>query len=124
MGPPMLLNIHDWDKPERHRQAVWFASAVCHGDYFLFDNEPLMDFVDQPKRPEVLGFSSQTNFACLFTTPEEKDRIRRVLAVCLFSKLIPLFYYQSHTHSLPLFHSICCQFAQHHPFFYHRQDPH
>ncbi|CAG8400279.1 unnamed protein product [Penicillium salamii] len=84
MGPPMLLNIHDWDKPERHRQAVWFASAVCHGDYFLFDNEPLMDFVDQPKRPEVLGFSSQTNFACLFTTPEEKDRIRRVLAVCLF----------------------------------------
>ncbi|CAG8201673.1 unnamed protein product [Penicillium salamii] len=84
MGPPMLQNIHNWDKPERHRQAVWFASAVCHGDYFVFENEPLMDVVDQPESPEVLGYSSQTNFACWFTTPEEKDRIRRVLAVCLF----------------------------------------
>lgn len=89
MGPPILPNIQRWDGPARHRQALWFASSQNQGDYFLFDEAASpKDVADQPASHEWLGCSSRTKISIWFAKPHEKDRFRRVLAVCLFSKLI------------------------------------
>ena len=94
VGPPMLPNIHRWDRPERHRQAVWFTSANNIGDYFVFQEvrHPMV-VMGAPESHEWPGCSSQTAITLCFAKPEEKDRFRRVLAVCLFSKLLQFFHF-------------------------------
>jgi hypothetical protein len=94
VGPPMLPNIHRWDWPERHRQAVWFTSASNLGDYFVFQEVPHpMVVMDGPESHEWLGYLSRTALTLRFGKPEEKDRFRRVLAVCLFSKFFDSNYF-------------------------------
>ncbi|CAG7937492.1 unnamed protein product [Penicillium olsonii] len=85
MGPPILHNFHQWDRPERHRQAVWFSSAASYGDYFVFmNNDYPPNSVYQSVGSEGPVYPMGANVACWFKEPQEKDRIRRVLAVCLF----------------------------------------
>lgn len=92
MGPPILHNFHQWDRPERHRQAVWFSSAASYGDYFVFmNNDYPPNSVYQSAGSEGPVYPMGANVACWFKKPQEKDRIRRVLAVCLFCKLTPSF---------------------------------
>lgn len=94
VGPPMLPNIQRWDRPERHRQAVWFTSASNLGDYFVFQEVPHpMVVMDGPESHEWLGCLSRTALTLRFGKPEEKDRFRRVLAVCLFSKFFDSNYF-------------------------------
>ncbi|KAJ5156619.1 hypothetical protein N7492_009422 [Penicillium capsulatum] len=86
-GPPMLPCIHGWDSPERQRQAVWFSNGRREGDYFLFS-----DWNDQFKNGAVPGSMETRCSPCVarvvkYADPDEKDRFRRVLAVCLFASL-------------------------------------
>jgi hypothetical protein len=117
VGPPMLPNIHRWDRPERHRQAVWFTSAGNLGDYFVFQEVPhSMDVTDALESQEWPACSQQTAVTLRFAEPEEKDRFRRVLAVCLFSKLSQSLHFTSLSLSIHLlakflspFHYFTCR---------------
>ncbi|KAJ5169455.1 uncharacterized protein N7500_002238 [Penicillium coprophilum] len=86
VGPPMLPSLHQWDTPERHRQAVWFSSARDRGDYFVFAEwDDLAKAADAPASHVGLRCSSRIAHIVRFENAEEKDRFRRCLAVCLFS---------------------------------------
>lgn len=84
-GPPLIPCIHQYDTPERHRQAVYFNACASEGDYFVFS-----DWADLAET----GFLDNVALRCpsrviqaVTFDPAEKDRFRRVLAVCLFCKL-------------------------------------
>lgn len=85
-GGPMIPNLHSWDTPQRHRQAVWFKTGHREGDYFLFT-----DWTEMVLQGIVPGqdleptCSSQVSMSVKFDDPEERDRFRRILAVCLFA---------------------------------------
>ncbi|KAJ5756264.1 hypothetical protein N7533_005807 [Penicillium manginii] len=95
-GIPLLINIHGWNTPQRHRQAVWFNNSHNTGDYFVFDYSD----------PEPMGRASpnaQQRMSVLplylikFDDPEERDRFRRFLAISLFApvtnpKLVEYFF--------------------------------
>lgn len=71
--------------PERFRQALWFSTGRREGDYFIF-----ADWQDQVRQGHVPGSvdgrcSPRVVRAVQFADPEEKDRFRRCLAVCLLS---------------------------------------
>ncbi|KAJ5972278.1 uncharacterized protein N7479_002196 [Penicillium vulpinum] len=86
VGPPMLPSLHQWDNPERHRQAVWFSSARDQGDYFVFAEwDDLVKAVDAPASHVELRCSPRIAHIVRFEDAEEKDRFRRCLAVCLFA---------------------------------------
>lgn len=112
VGPPMLPNLHRWEQPARYRQAVRFTSARNLGDYFVFQEvtHP-MEVWGAPESHESAGCSSQTALTLRFAKPEEKDRFRRVLAVCLFCKFISLFTSLSLSCQPPFrIPSCCCSF--------------
>ncbi|KXG50867.1 uncharacterized protein PGRI_064390 [Penicillium griseofulvum] len=86
VGPPMLPSLHQWDTPERHRQAVWFSSARDRGDYFVFAEwDDLVKAADAPGSHVGLRCSPRVAHIVRFEDAKEKDRFRRCLAVCLFS---------------------------------------
>ncbi|KAF7527795.1 hypothetical protein PCG10_002266 [Penicillium crustosum] len=86
VGPPMLPSLHQWDSPERHRQALWFSSARDRGDYFVFAelNTPV-NAADAPASHAGRGCSPRIVYIVRFEDAEEKDRFRRCLAICLFA---------------------------------------
>jgi hypothetical protein len=87
VGPPMLPSLHQWDTPERHRQAVWFSSARDRGDYFVFAEwDDLVKAADAPGSHVGLRCSPRVAHIVRFEDAKEKDRFRRCLAVCLFCK--------------------------------------
>lgn len=83
-GPPLIPCIHQYDTPERHRQAVYFNVCAGEGDYFIFS-----DWTDLAET----GFLDNIALRCPSRVIQtvafdhaERDRFRRVLAVCLFCK--------------------------------------
>ncbi|CEO60262.1 hypothetical protein PMG11_04897 [Penicillium brasilianum] len=86
-GPPAIPCKNGWDSPERHRQAMWFASARQEGDYFIFaDWEDSIVSGFQPG--EWQGrCSPRVALIVRFNDPAEKDRFRRILAVCLLESV-------------------------------------
>lgn len=87
-GMPMIPCRHHWDTPERQRQAVHYAMNTT-GDYFIFAD--WLEFVaagspEDKKTKNELRCSSKVIRAVRFDDPAEKDRFRRILAICLFSK--------------------------------------
>lgn len=87
VGPPMLPCLHEWDTPERHRQAVWFSSASDRGDYFVFtDWTDIMKAGDDPASHTRLRCSPRVAHTVRFEDAREKDRFRRCLAICLLCK--------------------------------------
>ncbi|KAJ9489843.1 hypothetical protein VN97_g3447 [Penicillium thymicola] len=92
VGPPMLPSLHQWDSPERHRQALWFSSARDRGDYFVFaELDTPVNAADAPASHAGRGCSPRVAHIVRFEDAEEKDRFRRCLAICLFSKFYIIF---------------------------------
>ncbi|KAJ5415695.1 hypothetical protein N7465_004390 [Penicillium sp. CMV-2018d] len=86
VGPPMLPSLHQWDSPERHRQALWFSSARDRGDYFVFaELDTPVNAADAPASHAGRGCSPRVAHVVRFEDAEEKDRFRRCLAICLFA---------------------------------------
>ncbi|KAF4771050.1 hypothetical protein HAV15_012390 [Penicillium sp. str.  len=85
VGPPMLPSLHQWDSPERHRQALWFSSARDRGDYFVFaELDTPVNAADAPA--SHAGRECSPRIAqCVRFEDKEKDRFRRCLAICLFA---------------------------------------
>lgn len=85
MGMPCLIPcMHGYDTPERHRQAVYFNVCGAQGDYFIFsDWDDLME-TGGGADGTAARCSSRVICTVRFEDPAEKDRFRRVLAVCLF----------------------------------------
>ena len=87
VGPPMVPSFHGWDSPERHRQALWFSSATNQGDYFVFADSVLNQLrsIGTPASHGPLC-STRVVLTVRFDNPTQKDRFRRLLAICLFGK--------------------------------------
>lgn len=83
-GVPLVPCLHNWDTPERHRQAVWFNTNGLAGDYFVFADWADLREAGFPADPLAQRCPSRVVETIRFDDPEEKDRFRRVLAVCLF----------------------------------------
>jgi len=85
LGPPMIPGISG-NNPERHRQAMMFSSRRNEGDCFIFANTDQLNSYQLPP-----GFdgrcSSGVYCAVQMDNAVEKDRFRRVLAVCLMSSV-------------------------------------
>lgn len=81
---PMVPCLHGWDSPERHRQAVRFADGGLAGDYFVFADWADLGAAGYPSDRLLLRCSFRVVETVRFDDPEERDRFRRVLAVCLF----------------------------------------
>ncbi|KAL2852403.1 hypothetical protein BJY01DRAFT_232614 [Aspergillus pseudoustus] len=86
-GPPLIRCLHQYDTPERHRQAVYFNMHSSAGDYFIFSD--WIDILEAgfPDDHLNLRCSSRIFHVVKFTDPGEKDRFRRALAACLFITL-------------------------------------
>ncbi|KAJ6189318.1 hypothetical protein N7519_004226 [Penicillium mononematosum] len=83
---PARGRLHQWDNPERHRQALWFSSARDRGDYFVFAEwDDLVRAEDAPASHLALRCSPRIAHIVRFEDAEEKDRFRRCLAICLFA---------------------------------------
>lgn len=87
-GPPMIPCIHQYDTPERHRQAVYFNICAGEGDYFIFSD--WTDLVDTGFLDNIALRCPSRVIQTVTFDPAEKDRFRRVLAVCLFCKYLNL----------------------------------
>ncbi|KAK1139668.1 hypothetical protein N8T08_000537 [Aspergillus melleus] len=83
-GPIMVPCLHLYDAPERHRQAVRFSADSRAGDYFIFSD--WVDFVEAgfPENNLDVRCPHRVVYTVKFDNPAEKDRFRRVLAICLF----------------------------------------
>ncbi|KAJ5190707.1 uncharacterized protein N7498_009692 [Penicillium cinerascens] len=87
LGPPMIPGINGWDSPERHRQAVWFSSRrENEGDYFIFTDKHEVNSLGHPSGSVEVRCSSRV-YLVVHCDEAEKDRFRRVLAVCLMSSV-------------------------------------
>ncbi|PYH45284.1 uncharacterized protein BP01DRAFT_398769 [Aspergillus saccharolyticus JOP 1030-1] len=86
-GPPMIPCLHNYDMPERHRQAVYFAMNTRQGDYFIFSDWADYSRAGFPADNVLLRCSKRLVYTVRFENAEEKDRFRRVLAICLFATL-------------------------------------
>ncbi|RAH71533.1 uncharacterized protein BO66DRAFT_437154 [Aspergillus aculeatinus CBS 121060] len=84
-GPPLIPCLHNYDMPERHRQAVYFRMNERQGDYFIFAD--WADYVRAgfPENTTAVRCAKRVVYTVRFEDPEEKDRFRRVLAICLFA---------------------------------------
>ncbi|RAH85745.1 hypothetical protein BO86DRAFT_436965 [Aspergillus japonicus CBS 114.51] len=84
-GPPLIPCLHNYDMPERHRQAVYFRMNARQGDYFIFAD--WADYVRAgfPENTTTVRCAKRVVYTVRFEDPEEKDRFRRVLAICLFA---------------------------------------
>lgn len=87
IGPPAIPCKHGWDRPERHRQALWFSTAQDAGDYFIFADQG--DCTGSQKESIIRDGSCSHHVVQVvhFDDPEMKDRFRRILAVCLLESL-------------------------------------
>lgn len=96
-GVPLIPCLHAWDTPEKHRQAVRFNAGGLAGDYFVFADWADLREAGFPANSVSLRCSSRVIETIRFDDPEEKDRFRRVLAVCLFCEYSPfsLYYTES-----------------------------
>lgn len=83
---PLMPSLHNWDSPERHRQALYFDRAAQAGDYFVFADWADLRDAGFPRDSLPLRCSPRIVETIRFDGPEEKDRFRRILAVCLFCK--------------------------------------
>ncbi|KAE8372888.1 hypothetical protein BDV26DRAFT_301436 [Aspergillus bertholletiae] len=83
-GPPLVPCIHQYDTPERHRQAVYFNTRACEGDYFIFSDWADIVKAGFPENNVRVWCSSRVIYTIKFEDADEKDRFRRVLAACLF----------------------------------------
>jgi hypothetical protein len=88
-GPPMIPSIHEWDSPERHRQAVWFSTSSSgnEGDYFIF-----YDYQELTTAGTIDGSANRRCSSRVYLTVSwnggvERDRFRRILAVCLLASV-------------------------------------
>lgn len=88
-GPPLLPSRHQWDTPERHRQAV-YHSTNRDGDYFIFADWAEFVAAGQPANNVAVRCSNRVLCVVKFDGAAEKDRFHRVLGVCLFGKLLLL----------------------------------
>lgn len=87
LGPPMIPGINGWDSPERHRQAMWFSSRSGNeGDYFIFTDKHEVNNLGLPSGSADVRCSSRV-YLVVHCDEAEKDRFRRVLAVCLMSSV-------------------------------------
>jgi hypothetical protein len=87
VGPPAIPCKNGWDSPERHRQAMWFTTARQEGDYFLFaDWEDSIVSGFEPGEWEG-RCSPRVALIVRVNDPAEKDRFRRILAVCLLESV-------------------------------------
>jgi hypothetical protein len=86
-GPPLLPSRHNWDTPERHRQAVHHA-VDRSGDYFVFADWYDWTAAGQQDNIVDVRCSNRVVWVVSFNDREEKDRFRRVLGACLFSKCL------------------------------------
>lgn len=87
-GPPLIPCIHQYDTPERHHQAVYFNVCAGEGDYFIFS-----DWTDLAETGCLDNIALRCPSRVIQTVTfdhAEKDRFRRVLAVCLFCKYLNL----------------------------------
>lgn len=85
-GPPLVPCLHPYDTPERHRQAVYFNVNIREGDYFLFSDYADWAQAGFPENNLEMRCSHRVLYTIKFDDREKKDRFRRVLAACLFSK--------------------------------------
>lgn len=87
IGPPAIPCKNGWDSPERHRQALWFSTARQEGDYFIF--AAWRDCIATGLPPGSLEGRCSPRVAQVvrFDDPIEKDRFRRILAVCLLESV-------------------------------------
>lgn len=85
-GPPLLPSRHNWDTPERHRQAVYHATSRS-GDYFIFADWEDFLTAGQPANTVAVRCSNRVICTVKFDDPAEKDRFRRILGASLFGKL-------------------------------------
>ncbi|OXV09361.1 hypothetical protein Egran_02883 [Elaphomyces granulatus] len=83
-GPPLLPNRFNWDTPERHRQAVYHATNRS-GDYFIFADWAEFLGAGQPVDDLAVRCSSEVVAVVRIRDPAEKDKLRRVLGLCLFA---------------------------------------
>ncbi|KAL1983048.1 hypothetical protein VTN96DRAFT_531 [Rasamsonia emersonii] len=93
-GPPLLPSRHNWDTPERHRQAVRHA-VDRSGDYFIFSDWADWMAAGQPDDILDVRCSNRVVWVVSFDDREDRDRFRRVLGVCLFASIevVPLVGY-------------------------------
>lgn len=87
-GVPLVPCLHEWDSPERHRQAVRFNTSGLAGDYFVFADWAELVEAGFPANSPTLRCSPRVVETIRFDGPEEKDRFRRVLAVCLLCEYL------------------------------------
>lgn len=81
---PLMPCFHNWDSPERHRQAVYFDRQALVGDYFVFADWADLKAAGFPADSLPLRCSTRIVTTVGFDDSEERDRFRRCLAVCLF----------------------------------------
>ncbi|KAJ5388303.1 hypothetical protein N7509_010844 [Penicillium cosmopolitanum] len=93
---PLLINIHGWDTPQRHRQAVCFNTSHKSADYCVFNySSPSATGQENPYAQQKM--SVVPLYHLKFDDPEERDRFRRCLAISLFapvtnSRLVEYFF--------------------------------
>ena len=91
---PFIPSMHHWDTPERHRQALYFATNMREGDYFIFTDWADLRGCETVEDDTVRRCSNQVVEVVRFDDPAEKDRFRRALAICLFGKFL---FFSFHT---------------------------
>lgn len=86
-GPPMIPSIYNSPSLERHRQALWFSTAQSEGDYFIFNDRADRIMKKLPAGHEKVRCMGKLLFAIQWSSPAEKDKFRRCLAVCLLASV-------------------------------------
>ncbi|KAJ6084110.1 hypothetical protein N7486_010910 [Penicillium sp. IBT 16267x] len=84
-GPPMIPSIYNSPSLERHRQAMWFSTASSEGDYFIFNDKAEQVKKRLPAGHPNVRCSGKFLMAVRWSSPAEKDKFRRCLAVCLLA---------------------------------------
>jgi hypothetical protein len=85
-GPPLVPCLHPYDTPERHRQAVYFNVNIREGDYFVFSDYADWAQAGFPENNLEMRCSHRVLYTIKFEDQGKKDKFRRILAACLFSK--------------------------------------
>jgi hypothetical protein len=85
-GPPLVPCLHPYDTPERHRQAVYFNVNIREGDYFVFSDYADWAQAGFPENDLEMRCSHRVLYTIKFEDQGKKDKFRRILAACLFSK--------------------------------------
>lgn len=86
-GPPMIPSIYNSPSLERHRQALWFSTAQSEGDYFIFSDRAERIKKNLPAGHEDVRCTGKLLVTICWSSPVEKDKFRRCLAVCLLASV-------------------------------------